>query len=433
MKKLIFLIPILFVITSCGFTYTEFEDPIEDRLMESTSDLKEVELEGFLKSQEISVTSKFTHALYNENSEIISKIKSSKLSLVPYEELKVKVKGRYEVLNDGEKVLEVYEIEEIVEDTSPFSEEEILWKKYKETDSLFSFEYPEIWKIVRANKVTYLKKDNDNIVKITGLQNPNNAPVSTFVSGEHQEVTINGTVALKQTKENGFDLYLKAPETIIKISFNADKADEQRETYFYSFLESFSFSENSKELQKCGGSENILCSEGFRCELTRGNSGVCIDITSTDTEYEEFGTFTEDKEEIKKSENIEIDMPEEKVNEKVLLEDINFDDGRLYENKYMNFSLQYPKSWWFKSFGTKEGSLWHIEFAEKEIENIGDGIIMVDVKSGVQKLTIKEDGGKTTILLPKNSNSYLEITGYSDQSENIRKIASSFVENLESN
>ncbi|HEY5141119.1 MAG TPA: hypothetical protein VIJ25_17660, partial [Methylococcales bacterium] len=58
-------------------------------------------------------------------------------------------------------------------------------------------------------------------------------------------------------------------------------------------------------------------------------------------------------------------------------------DMRLYENGYKKFVLQYPKSWYYKSFGSIENSIWTVGFGNKSLDSITDAVITVAVLDGV--------------------------------------------------
>ncbi len=53
-----------------------------------------------------------------------------------------------------------------------------------------------------------------------------------------------------------------------------------------------------------------------------------------------------------------------------------------YCSTHIGFCIAAHKNWYFKSFGVQENSLWHVEFGIKSLENIGDGVISLDLRKG---------------------------------------------------
>ena len=53
-----------------------------------------------------------------------------------------------------------------------------------------------------------------------------------------------------------------------------------------------------------------------------------------------------------------------------------------YCSTHLSFCFPVHKNWWFKSFGTTTSYLWHVEISPVEIENLGDGPLVVNLMSG---------------------------------------------------
>ena len=53
-----------------------------------------------------------------------------------------------------------------------------------------------------------------------------------------------------------------------------------------------------------------------------------------------------------------------------------------YCSTHIGFCIAAHKNWYFKSFGAQENSLWHVEFGMKSLENVGDGVIALDLRKG---------------------------------------------------
>lgn len=72
-----------------------------------------------------------------------------------------------------------------------------------------------------------------------------------------------------------------------------------------------------------------------------------------------------------------------------------------YCTSYVGFCFPFHKNWYYKSFGAKTASLWHVEMSSAEIENVGDGPIAInfvsgDVPSGVTDSTVVVSGDTAT-------------------------------------
>lgn len=53
-----------------------------------------------------------------------------------------------------------------------------------------------------------------------------------------------------------------------------------------------------------------------------------------------------------------------------------------YCSTHAGFCVPIHRNWWFKSFGATSSSLWHVEVSGAPVENLGDGILLVNVISG---------------------------------------------------
>ena len=409
----------LFLFTACTQGQLELEDPLQDRFAGIEEVQKEEKTVGVLALSELTVGSKATHVLLDEEGEELMKLKSTQVVLNPFLGEKVEIEGKLEEIQ-GVEVLEVSAIDIFTEESQEVVEEEVQWESYSDRESRFSFSYPNVWELLLANKVIYLEEGTERIVKFTRLDNRNNLSLEVFVRGESQDVTVNGQVAKKVLKETGFDLYFSGIEEVMKVSFTPNTDEEvagKQEELFFQFLQTFEISDAIVELQKCGGTENLLCPAGFRCELDRGTIGVCVDIDAPVQNYRRPGTEATPEPVVIEQED------EQQVEEVSSFDDITVLDGDPYSNKYMEYSLIYPKHWWYKSFGAQDNSLWHTEFSEKEIENMGDGIIMVDVKHGARGNVVETQGDKVVVLYPRDDTSHYQLTGPKDLENELKSMA----------
>ena len=86
-------------------------------------------------------------------------------------------------------------------------------------------------------------------------------------------------------------------------------------------------------------------------------------------------------------------------------------DMRLYENPHLNFSTQYPKNWYYMSFGAQDGKLWLVGFADKALESKEDAVLTLSVESGsgVGKKTQKGDSYRVEVA--RDSKSHFVLGG----------------------
>ncbi len=104
-----------------------------------------------------------------------------------------------------------------------------------------------------------------------------------------------------------------------------------------------------------------------------------------------------------------------------------YDDMRFYENTHQNYSLQYPRSWYYASFGAVNNKLWHVGFSDQEVE-LGNEKISVDILSGkVDNLAESDFGGLFRITVPRDDESHFELSGDEALKETIRRMAETII------
>ena len=255
-----------------------------------------------------------------------------------------------------------------------------------------------------------------------------------------------------------------------------EKGAEKELDLFYDFLESFEliyFTQLSGD--KCGGLQKLECPEEYRCELEGAGKyaeGTCVamgaEVASTScpfiatpstcfdyriSEYSKNGcparyecveegsqagqpTFRdlnvvdagrmpeeyedEDATQDKESDDNEIIEDEEEAEDDSTDEELDFEVpdisavDREYVNTRKNFSLLYPKNWYFASFGPVDGSLWKVGFADKALEEPEEAIITLSLQ--------EKDGGKVS---KKIEDTYYVLEGPSSLKEVMSAIADS--------
>jgi len=106
-----------------------------------------------------------------------------------------------------------------------------------------------------------------------------------------------------------------------------------------------------------------------------------------------------------------------------------YDDMRYYENSHQNYSLQYPRSWYYASFGSVNGSIWHVGFSDEEVE-LGNEKISVDIFSGkADNVTESNFGGVFRVNVPRDEESHFEIFGDVSLEETIKRMAETITQN----
>ncbi|MBU0727970.1 hypothetical protein KKA95_04770 [Patescibacteria group bacterium] len=79
-------------------------------------------------------------------------------------------------------------------------------------------------------------------------------------------------------------------------------------------------------------------------------------------------------------------------------------DMRLYENSHKDFSLEYPKNWYYRSFGAINNTRWIVGFSDDEIEVLSDAVITVSIldeepKSGSEEYFVVRDRDNDSVYV----------------------------------
>ena len=67
-----------------------------------------------------------------------------------------------------------------------------------------------------------------------------------------------------------------------------------------------------------------------------------------------------------------------------------------YCTSHIGFCIPVHKNWWFKSFGTTTNYLWHVEMGPEELQNLGDGPLVLNLLSGSLEAKDVADGAVVT-------------------------------------
>lgn len=172
----------------------------------------------------------------------------------------------------------------------------------------------------------------------------------------------------------------------------------------------------------CGGEESAVCSEGFVCELGE-EEGVCVESSGasvsdpeegadedsekseadenegppaqeggqaseeSDDESGDEGEDDEDSGQESGDEEEEEPIPTNGRHAKAieLMTDEDYASERWtqeYCSEHVGFCVPVHKNWYYKSFGAMTSILWHIEMGAQPVEVMGDGPLLVELKSG---------------------------------------------------
>ncbi len=104
-------------------------------------------------------------------------------------------------------------------------------------------------------------------------------------------------------------------------------------------------------------------------------------------------------------------------------------DMRLYENTHRDFSVQYPKNWYYRSFGSIENTVWTVGFGSKSLDHVSDSTITVEIldEASSGKREIKDD--RYLVEVSRDDDSHFLVDGPPEEKETIDKMASTIVNN----
>ena len=128
-------------------------------------------------------------------------------------------------------------------------------------------------------------------------------------------------------------------------------------------------------------------------------------------------------------EDQQIDTEKEVVTSAGEVQAVVYEDMRFYNNARQNFSLQYPRSWYYSSFGASNNAILHVGFSNEPVE-LGTEQISVDILSGkVDNVMESVEGGNVLLSIPRDDDSYFQISGTSDLKETMQRMAETIIQN----
>ena len=98
-------------------------------------------------------------------------------------------------------------------------------------------------------------------------------------------------------------------------------------------------------------------------------------------------------------------------------------DMRLYENSFKNFSLQYPASWYYRSFGAVNSTIWTVGFGNKPIDSVSDSVVTVVILAGAGNNEESLMGESYSVETARDAESHFLIKGPLSMKDAIDKMA----------
>ncbi len=224
----------------------------------------------------------------------------------------------------------------------------------------------------------------------------------------------------------------------------------------------------------CGGDEGAVCPEGFVCELGE-EEGVCVRSADASTgsaesvsDFEDEVTDESEEEEVVEDEGSSAEEEEqtseassetdeaadgtdqESEDEEEQKEELAPTNGRHakslelmmdedyaaerwtqeYCSEHVGFCIPVHKNWYYKSFGAMTSILWHVEMGAQPVEVMGDGPLLVELKSGdlasigVTDGEVKTVGSKVIGYRAWSEGRHFEVTAPSGVEEAVRFVTS---------
>ena len=104
-------------------------------------------------------------------------------------------------------------------------------------------------------------------------------------------------------------------------------------------------------------------------------------------------------------------------------------DMRLYENPLKDYSVQYPKNWYYRSFGPIENTAWTVGFAEESLDSVFDALIVLRVLDESSSGKKEMKGDEYLIEVPRDEDSHFLLEGNLELKEAMDKMSETIVQN----
>ena len=468
----------LTLLVACGGNPPDLEDRTRD-----TDDTPVVAengtYTGVIESLEIDIYQQGTHQLITDTDGAII-IQSRTIDLNRYLGKKVVVEGEYvETMGSIKPVLNVTDIRlgegEMTDDV----------QKYESNLFGLAFEYPAVWDLQEGGGKISLNEGETKwvTIEIFNDQSDLGAFAASQEEGEGDSITVGAQGSLRYMSDMSLRFYVPNPpkKKIYRITLHVtgdSSADEGAKEYFFRLLESVELIYRTVQSgEKCGGKENIACAEGYLCELRSAEEdaeGICTSLNPDDvtqncpyiappancgdyriSAYSKGGcpsryecmeeatslregdfTFLVDESDLgdeyteEYSDDFMTDTDSEKediteeTQEQEKVEIPHVSDGmRSYENTRKEYTMEYPKNWYYRSFGAVEGTQWLVGFADKEVDLEEDAVITVAIVD--EKPSSAPSGSYQSIVPREADDTYYVVQGPKEMKEVIDAMAKS--------
>jgi hypothetical protein len=104
-------------------------------------------------------------------------------------------------------------------------------------------------------------------------------------------------------------------------------------------------------------------------------------------------------------------------------------DLRLYENVIKDFSIQYPKDWYYRSFGAVEGKIWAVGFSDKPFERYDDIVVYLVVDKGESAGKSEVKGDRYRIEKARDATSHFVLNGPLAMKDQLEAMAETLKQN----
>lgn len=398
--------------------------------------------EGVIEGISKDIYQQGTHQLKDEEGKVMY-LQSPTINLNKYIGQHVIVKGEMKKgMGNSKPVVVVSKIENIKEDQMG-SDQGL--KLYENKSLGFQFEYPQAWLLETSGSQLSFTFQEEALFQIDTYSNQSD--LNTFVTdkegGPGSSVTVAAQPARRLVSGDEVAFYIQNPsqKSIYRLQFNpsaelkaSDDLDDLK-GQFYDLVQSFQLLYSPQQVgQRCGGEPPVACPEDHFCELDDDSDfaeGTCVQIGSASggscpiivppsgcgeyriSDYSQNGCPAayscvggdESSDSSGEDNGSSTDASSLEVNQD-------------YTNEKLDFSMRYPKGWYYVSFGSVEGNIGTIGFADHEFEGQEEALITLDIQEA--------DGGKAS---KKVGDIYYTFNGPSNLASVMEQMAASVESN----
>ena len=274
--KLFYIITVSLFIQSCSLnnSISNNTDKINNSRylsVDKNSDIKNAS--GYISSVDYNKKSLFTHVLLDKNGNNLYFLRSKDIFLDSFDGVFVDITG---IIKDNILLVKNLSINKSIDNTDHInkdlnninSSEFIVFND----SNLFEISYPSLFSVDHKKVFTTIYDDNKNkVIKISVFKSNKNNDFSSNIPKDSVSISINKIPAYKQDTPESLSMYLINNNTLFK--FNVYDLYRSSDLIL-KIISSFSLLD-SQNLKKCGGRDNILCDDGFFCEISSLNKGIC--------------------------------------------------------------------------------------------------------------------------------------------------------------